>query len=131
MIMSDDWSPCGVQTSRMKGPCARPKAHLTHDAYRTQRSHRGKASQNEDTPRLRQFREIVTRGLYFGIRLSYAEIAELMGMNVRGTMTNGPGARYTRLRQKIYREWEDRLPRRTWRTEEQSIKIIADMRKHL
>jgi hypothetical protein len=129
--LTSDWSPCRVKTSRMKGPCALPKAHLTHPAYSTQRSHRGKLSQNENTPRLTQFRHVVEVGLEHGVRLSYAEIAELMGMNVRGVMTNGPGARYTRIRQRIYREWPLALPRRAARTEEQSIKIIADMRRVL
>lgn len=91
---------CGVQTPRMKGPCAKWVGHLKYDE-----KHASRSPDNEDTPRLRQFAEIVNAGLDQGVQYTYLEIAEMMGHpNLRSVEQYGLGARYTRLRQKIYSE---------------------------
>lgn len=123
-----DWSPCGVQTPRMTGPCHRPKAHLTHDAWRRDRSHRAQTGANEDTPRMREFKRIVNAALDRGLQLSYVEIAELMNHpNLRSVSNYGLGARYTRMRQRIYKE-RGIVPKPGMRSPEASAKVVADMR---
>lgn len=130
-MIEHDWGQCGVQAPRMKGPCVRPKAHLTHPAWASDRSHRSGTPANFDTPRLRQFRRIVNAALDHGIQLSYVEIAELMGHpNIRSVSNYGLGSRYTRLRQQMYEE-RGVKPKPGMRSAEASAKIVADMREVL
>lgn len=94
---------CGERTPRMKGPCVLMRNHADHPMWRSHRSY--SPDDNEDTPKLREFARIVNAGLDDGIQLTYAEVATIMGHpNPRGVTMYGPGARYTRLRQKIYHE---------------------------
>lgn len=116
--MSNEWE-CGVQTPRMKGPCAKYKSHM--ESNWDDHTHKARSPVNEDTPRLRQFAGIVNRALDEGVQLSYVEIARVMGHpNLRSVASYGLGSRYTKLRQKIYRE-RGIVPDRRRRTPEQMI----------
>jgi hypothetical protein len=111
-----EWQ-CGVQTARMKGPCVLWKEHIA-SGWPGAQNHESARVINEDTPRLRQFAGIVNRALDEGVHLSYVEIGEIMGHpNPRSVAQYGLGSRYTKLRQKIYRErgiareeWRGRTP---------------------
>lgn len=117
---------CGVLTKRGK-PCGDWPGHDTREYYPT--PHRAGESKNEDTPKLNLFKKIVTIGLDHGILLSYVEIAEIMDHpNVRSVAQYGLGARYTRLRQKMYKEAGLKAGTFQPRTIEQSTKIIADVK---
>lgn len=90
---------CGYQSKRMKGPCTLWSGHVRYSPHRSQ--YRDQA----DTPRLRQFSDIVNEGLDRGVQYTYVEIAKIMGHPNLGSVAKyGLGARYTRLRQKIYRD---------------------------
>lgn len=130
--MTDDyWGPCGEKTPRMKGPCVLPQAHLTHQAWRDNRAHRSAPSENEDTPKLSEFRRVVETGLDNGVQLSYLEIGEIIGgRDLRIVREYGLGSRYTKLRQKIFKE-RGVKPDGHRRTAAQSAKIVADMRSVL
>jgi hypothetical protein len=93
-----EWQ-CGVQTARMKGPCVLWKEHIASG---------WPGAQNHESARV----------INEGVHLSYVEIGEIMGHpNPRSVAQYGLGSRYTKLRQKIYRErgiareeWRGRTP---------------------
>lgn len=126
MVMS--WQ-CGEQTPRMKGPCVLWKDHYSavNPSLSAHRSAGGPV--NEETPRLRQFARIVNAGLDHGVQLSYVEIAELMGHpNLRSVRNYGLGSRYTKLRQKIFRE-RGVVPDNHRRSLQQSIVVVQSMQE--
>lgn len=122
---------CGRITPRTGRPCGRPRGHDRTSYPGTWGQEylkcRPVALDHEDTPRLRQFRRVVELGLDHGVQLGYMEIAELMGMNVRSVAQSGPGARYTRLRARIYKE-RGVVPDGHRRSAEQSLRVVEDMR---
>lgn len=88
------------------------------DLWPTHRSHHGV---NEDTPRLREFARIVNESLDQGVQLSYVEIMRVMGHpNLHSVARYGPGSRYTKLRQRIYKERGITVDRRR-RTPQQTL----------
>lgn len=121
-----EWQ-CGVQTPRMKGPCVLWKHHAA-SPWIESKVHRSRSPVNENTPRLTQFAHIVNTALDHGVQLSYVEIGELMDHpNPRSVAQYGLGSRYTKLRQKIYRE-RGIVPDGHRRSVEQSAKIVAEMK---
>lgn len=123
---------CGVQTSRMNGPCNRAKGHGGSGKPWDPKSHRSAEGTNENTHKLTQFKIIVEVALDAGVRLNYTEIAILMGHpNVGSVARYGMGARYTRIRQRMYKERGIKPGSFDRRTSEQSFKLIADMRRTL
>lgn len=117
---------CGVQTPRMKGPCEKWRGHET--ASWDDGRHRSAPSENYDTPKLREFARVVNEALDHGVQLSYVEIAEVMGhKNVRSVAHYGMGGRFTKLRDRIYRE-HGVTPDNHRRSAEQSAAIVANIR---
>jgi hypothetical protein len=108
-VSANDWI-CGEQTPLMKGPCVLTKDHhIKYAAWYPH--HRSRYAVSETSPRMIEFAAIVNEGLDRGITYSYVEIAERLSFrpgtgrpSLYSVRNYGLGARYTRLRQKIYRE---------------------------